>query len=57
MSVKLFVKNLNVTEIEKNLTKEFNRVNLNEIVNDLIEGIAREFNLDSFKFGKYFERE
>ena len=57
MSVKLFVKNLNVTEIEKNLTKEFNRVNLNEIVNDLIEGIAREFNLDSFKFGKYFKRE
>jgi hypothetical protein len=53
MSVKLFVKNLNVTEIEKNLIKEINRVNLNENVNELIENISREFHLESYKFGNY----
>jgi hypothetical protein len=53
MSIKLFVKNLNVTEIEKNLIKEFNQVNLNENVNELIENISREFHLDSLKFGNY----
>ena len=53
MSVKLLIKNLNVKEIERNLIKEYDDVNLNINVNDLIETIAKEFHIDSYKFGRF----
>jgi hypothetical protein len=53
MSIKLFVKNLNVSEIEKNVTREYNQINPSLNVNDLISQIANELGINPLKLGKF----
>ena len=51
MSVKITIKNLNVSEIEKNTTKEYSKISLDINVSDLIQLIANELGMDSIKLG------
>lgn len=54
MSVKIFAKNLNVSFLEKNFKKEFDSINSELTINEMLELICQEAKIDKSNLCKKF---
>lgn len=52
MSLKLFIKNLNVSNLERNFSKEIDLPNTNASIQQVIELICQNLSIDLSKIGR-----